>query len=99
MPLEAGAAACNLAANAVLLRRALRDARGPVPLAGVGLQLAASALWAAHAALVARDPYLLATAAASGAMQLAVVAALWRAAGAVRAATSETRLPCLPPPG
>ena len=96
---EVGATACNLAANALLLRRTLLDPRGAVPVAAIALQFAGNLLWMAHAAFVARDPYLFATATASGAMQLVTCCALARetARARARAVRSETQLPCLPP--
>ncbi len=97
MPLEAAATACNLVANALLLRRAMHDPRGAVPMAVVALQLVGNVLWVSHAAWVAHDPYLGTTALMGGGMQLATCVALWKAHRRARLALSDTQLPCLPP--
>ena len=62
------ATACNLLANATVLRAMCEDPLAPVPCAGLALQVAANASWLAYAA-ARQDPYLAATAATSLAMQ------------------------------
>lgn len=65
---EPVATACNLLANAAVLRAMCADPLSPVPRAGLALQVAANVSWLAYAT-AHRDPYLAATAAASLAMQ------------------------------
>lgn len=64
------ATACNLLANATVLRAMCADPLAPVPRAGLAFQVAANASWLAYAA-ARQDPYLAATAATSLAMQAA----------------------------
>ena len=65
---EPVATACNLLANAAVLRAMCADPLSPVPRAGLALQVAANVSWLAYAT-AHRDPYLAATAATSLAMQ------------------------------
>lgn len=74
---EATATACNLLANAVVLRCVCRDVRGAVPLPALALQIGANLAWMAFA-LARRDRYLFATAAAGFGMQLTSATLRWR---------------------
>jgi hypothetical protein len=66
--MEVVATACNIAANAVLLRRTCTNARTPIPLLLVGLQIVGNGAWMIHARLI-RDYYLFTTAGVSMTMQ------------------------------
>lgn len=77
--MEVAAAACTLLANATLLARLCSDAAGPVPRATLALQMTGNALWMAHSGR-AGDPYLLATALASLALQTTSLALRLRVA-------------------
>jgi hypothetical protein len=81
---EPVATACNLLANAAVLRAMRADAFAPVPRAGLALQVGANACWLAYAA-ARRDPYLAAAAATSLAMQAASLR--------LRAAASRKAIP------
>ena len=74
---EATAAVCTLLANATLLRRLCSDARGPVPVAVLLLQISGNALWISHSGL-AGDRYLLATSTASLGLQVISLMLRWR---------------------
>ena len=97
MAVEQLATLFNILANVCLLRHICRTPSAPVPRTVVGLQILGNLSWMTHSAR-SRDYYLLVTATVSLIMQVISIAMLFRERARRRMTSSDTSLPCLPPP-
>ena len=93
---EAVATACNIGSNFVMLYALCRDPEHKVPPMVLGLQISANVCWILYAGL-RPDPYLAATACMSMMTQVASLVLLRTKRRAIPQATSQSRLPLVPP--
>lgn len=93
-PPEPLAVGLTILSNLLLWRAVRTDASTPVPKQVVACHVGSSVCWGVHGALT-RDPYVVLAAVVNGGVQVWSLILLRRAR--VKASTSDTTLPCLPP--